>query len=73
MANWKGSGPGNNDYPATQDNKIVDKDPMVIRVPLDEVEWGSRKSQMARVRGQDGFKENPMDIKHVESSNKGSV
>ena len=66
MANFKSSPQGNNDWPSTMDNKIIDKDPMIIKVPLDEVEWGSRKSQMARVRGMDGFKENSMAIKHVD-------
>ena len=66
MANFKSSPQGNNDWPSTDHNKVLDSDPMIIRVPLDEVEWGSRKSQMARVKGADGFKENSLSIKHVE-------
>ncbi len=72
MANWKGSGPGNNDYPATPWAKLIDTDPMIVKVPLDEVEWGARRSQMARVRAADGFKENRMAIKHVNDNGKGA-
>lgn len=66
MANFRSSPPGNNDWPYTAENKVIDKDPMIIKVPMDEVEWGSRKSQMAKVRAQGGFKEAPLSIKHVE-------
>ena len=66
MANFRSSPVGNNDWPATDHNKVLDNDPMIIRVPLDEVEWGSRKSTMAKVKGADGFKEAPLSIKHVE-------
>ena len=73
MANFRTSPTGNNDWPATSDSKVVDKDPMMVRVPLDEVEWGARKSQMARAKGQDGFSENRMQIKHVDDANKGAA
>jgi hypothetical protein len=69
MANFKTSPAGNNDYPATPHNKLIDTDPMIVKVPLSEVEWGSRPSQMARVRAADGFKENRMGIKHVPDPN----
>lgn len=72
MANFKQSNQGN-DWPSTSTNKVVDNDPMIVRVPLDEVEFGSRKSTMANVRNQDGFKENKMDVKHVPDANKGAA
>ena len=66
MANFRSSPQGNNDWPSTSLNKIVDEDPMIIRVPLAEVDIGARKSMLARVMGTDGFKERRLDILHVE-------
>jgi hypothetical protein len=72
MAKWNSSPQGNNDYPATPWNKIIETDPMIVKVPLDSIDWGSRRTQMARVKSMDGFKENRMAIKHVADNGKGA-
>jgi hypothetical protein len=66
MANWKTSPSGNNDYPNVDPslNKIVDEDPMIVRVPLADMGWSSTKSIMAKVRGEN--QNGRLDIKHVE-------
>lgn len=70
MANWKSQ--SSNDWPATGYNKIIDNDPMIVRVPLDNVDWGSRKSQMSRVMRSEGENPQRLGIKHVPSNGKGA-
>ncbi len=72
MANFKTSPVGNNDYPATPHNRLIDTDPMIVKVPLDGVDWGSRRSQMARVKNSEGYNSNRMGIKHVADNGKGA-
>ena len=56
----------NTAWPSTANDKLVDNDPMIVKVPMDEVEWGARKKMMNKVRGSDGIRENKMGIQHVE-------
>jgi hypothetical protein len=58
-------------YPQTSYDKITEHDPMIVKVPLDNVEWGSRKPTMAKARNSDGYKENKMHVKHVGDSKRG--
>ena len=66
MANFRSSPQGNNDWPSTSLNKVVEDDPMIVRVPLADVEIGAPKFIMAKIRGTDGFRENRMAIRHVD-------
>ena len=69
MANFKTN--RGQDYPNTSYDKITENDPMIVKVPMDNVEWGSRKGTMAKARNSDGYKENKMQIRHVGSDKKG--
>ena len=63
MANWgtqKGQG-----YPSTPHDKLVEHDPMIVKVPMDNVDFGARKGTMAKAKNSDGHKENKMQIRHV--------
>ena len=43
MANFKTqTGQG---YPSTQYDKLTENDPMIVKVPMDNVDFGSRKSK----------------------------
>ena len=45
-------------------NRITDDDPMIVRIPLDKVDIGFRKSQQS-----DLMKNNNMTLKHVPNGN----
>lgn len=53
-------------WPQISNNKLIENDPMIVKVPMDEVEWGARKKMMNKARGSDGISENKMSIQHVE-------
>jgi len=65
MANFKGN--GGNAYPSTSYDKLTENDPMIVKVPMDNVDWGSRKGTMARARNAPSGGNGRMGIKHVES------
>jgi hypothetical protein len=39
----------NKNFPGPSINRLIDTDPQIIKVPLDEMGWGSRKSSLARL------------------------
>ena len=53
-------------WPSISNNKLIENDPMIVKVPMDNVEWGARKKMMGKARGADGTRENKMGIQHVE-------
>ena len=56
-----------NDWPATPHNKLTENDPMIVKVPLDNVDWGSRKGTMSKARSPESGGNGKLGIKHVES------
>ena len=53
-------------WPSISNNKLIENDPMIVKVPMDEVEWGARKKMMNKARSSDGISDNKMGIQHVE-------
>ena len=58
-------------FPGPNMNRIIDTDPQIVKVPMDNFGWGSRKSMFAELKG-DATSQNPappnapeMTIKHV--------
>lgn len=50
-------------FPQQPFNKLIDDDPQIVRVPLENVDWGSRPSVMKKVENRNGI-----DIKHIPNS-----
>ena len=44
----------NKNFPGPNINRLIDTDPQIIKVPMDETGWGSRKSSLARLKGSAG-------------------
>lgn len=67
MANFKSSPSGNNDYPNIDPglNKLNENDPMIVKVPMADMGFGSTKGIMAKVRGETN--NGDLGIKHVEA------
>ena len=64
----------NKNFPGPNINRLIDSDPQIIKVPMDETGWGSRKSSMARLNNS-AISNDPaapsapeMTIKHVGSN-----
>lgn len=53
-------------YPNTQYDKLTENDPMVVKVPMDNVDWGSRKNVMGKARNAESGGNGKMGIKHVD-------
>lgn len=64
MANFKTN--KGQDYPACDYNTLNENDPMVVKVPMDDLGWGSRKGQMGKARNPESGGNRRMGIKHVE-------
>lgn len=54
-------------FPTTQYNSLTEHDPMIVKVPMDNVDFGSRKGTMAKVRNPSSGGNSRLGIKHVES------
>ncbi len=39
----------NKNFPGPSINRLIDSDPQIVKVPMDEMGWGSRKSALARL------------------------
>lgn len=63
MAGFKG-GKGNA-YPETPHNKLVENDPMIVKVPMDTVDWGARSKTMGQARNAQSGGNRKLGIKHV--------
>ena len=63
MANFK---TGGNAWPNADHNKLIENDPMIVKVPMDNVDWGSRKGIMAKARNAESGGNSRLGIKHVE-------
>ena len=63
MASTKETSDGG--WPRQPFNKLIDEDPQIVRVPLENLDWGSRPSQMKRIESRNG-----MDIKHIPNGGK---
>lgn len=49
-------------FPQPSVNRVIDNDPQIVRVPMDQTDWGgSKRSQPKDIR-------NGMSIKHVGGS-----
>lgn len=64
MAGFKGN--KGTAYPETPYNKLTENDPMVVKVPMDSVDWGSRKKTMGQARNGASGGNGRLGIKHVE-------
>ena len=65
MANFKAK--SDQCYPSTPYNKLNENDPMIVKVPMDNTDFGSRKGTMAKARNPSSGGSGRMGIKHVES------
>ena len=54
----------NTAWPSTPHDSLIENDPMIVKVPMDNVDWGARKGTMAKARG--GNSNSRLGIKHVE-------
>ena len=57
----------NTAWPSTPYNSLIENDPMIVKVPMDNVDWGARKGTMAKARNPESGGSGKMGIKHVES------
>ena len=69
MANFKPStGQG---WPDTGYNKLIENDPQIVKVPMDNTGWGSRKGTMAKARNPESGGNGKLAIRHVDPMMKG--
>ena len=61
----------NKNFPGPNINRIIENDPMIVKVPMDNMGWGSRASIFGQL-GNDARSNNPakptapeMTIKHI--------
>lgn len=64
MANFKTN--KGQDFPACDYNKLNENDPMVVKVPMDNVGWGARKGTMGKARNPESGGNGRLGIKHVD-------
>lgn len=64
----------NKNFPGPSINRLIETDPQIIKVPMDEMGWGSRKSTLARLKNSVSSNDPAapgapeMSIKHVPSN-----
>lgn len=54
------------DWPSTEHNKLIENDPMIVKVPMDNVDWGSRKNVMGKARNPESGGNGKLGIRHVD-------
>ena len=59
----------NTAWPSTQYDSLRDEDPMVVKVPMDNVDIGATKSTMAKARTGESGGNGRMGIRHVKNEN----
>jgi hypothetical protein len=64
MANFKWS-KDRNAFPEANYNNLIETDPQIVKVPMDNVDFGSRKGTIAKARNPDSGGNGRMGIKHV--------
>ena len=63
----------NKNFPGPNINRLIESDPQIIKVPMDEVGWGARKSIFGHMKGSvvSNDPASPsapeMSVKHVSS------
>lgn len=63
MANF---GKKNTAWPNSPHDSLIENDPMIVKVPMDNVDFGSRKGTMQKVRNPESGGSGKMSIRHVE-------
>lgn len=53
-------------WPSTPHNALIENDPMIVKVPMDNVDWGARKGTMAKARNPESGGNGKLGIRHVE-------
>lgn len=56
----------NTAWPSPGHDSLIENDPMIVKVPMDNVDFGSRKGTMAKVRNPASGGNGRLGIKHVE-------
>jgi len=64
MANFKSN--RGQDYPKTDPDHLNEKDPMVVKVPMDNVDFGARKGTIGKARSPESGGNNRLGIRHVD-------
>lgn len=64
MANFKSSPQGNNDWPSTPHNKLVENDPMIVLVPMAACDIGD--AALSKAKSAASGHNSRMAIKHTE-------
>lgn len=64
MANFKTR--KGQDYPGCDYDKLNENDPMVVKVPMDTMDWGARKGAINKSRNPESGGNGRMGIKHVD-------
>lgn len=62
MANFKKQ---DTSWPSTPHNSLIENDPQIVKVPMDNVDWGSRKGTMSKARKPESGGSGKMGIVHV--------
>lgn len=51
-------------FPGPSINRLIDEDPMIVKVPMEKMDWGARKSAQPKDT------KNSMTIRHVGGDDK---
>ena len=62
MANMKSQ---NTAWPNQSFNSLIENDPQIVKVPMDNVDFGSRKGTMSKARAPESGGNGKMGIQHV--------
>ena len=52
-------------WPSTPHNSLIENDPAIVKVPMDNVDWGARKSTMSKARNPASGGNSKLGIQHV--------
>ncbi len=57
-------------WPSVTHNKLIENDPTIVKVPMDDVDWGATKSTMSKTRRPASGGNGKLGIKHVPDNGK---
>lgn len=55
----------NTAWPQTTHDKLVENDPSIVKVPMDNVDFGARKGTMNKAKSPDSGGNSKLNIRHV--------
>ena len=57
-------------WPSISHNKLIENDPQIVKVPMDDVDWGATKSTMAKAKRPASGGNGKLHIRHVDDNGK---